>query len=418
MAESELPTPKEPLKIDQPEHNSDSHKGIQTDLEPQHGEKPSGFYVPYLIGSLVMIMLSLFLIGFFPRYFHSKTLNQAAALQELPKVVTMKLKEETKAMQLVLPSSLEAIRVTPIWARVDGYLKQFFVDIGDHVKEGDLLAVIETPEIDQQVDQAKAELASAVSKREIASISAERWQDLYKHNPQAISSQEVDERKATYTSTTADVNSAEANLKRLQETQEFKNILAPFDGVIIERDIDMGSLITAGSNGTPQQLFKIAKEDVLRVFVNVPQYYFRSIHNGLTADVIIREFPERVFKGVVARNARALDPTARTLLTEVHIDNKEGILFPGLYAMVNFNLVSDTVRFIVPTAAVIIRADTPQLALVNAEGIVQLKPVRISLDKGSQMEIMDGLKEGDEIVINPNEKIKDGVKIQVLDSNN
>lgn len=369
----------------------------------------------YLIGTAALVLVGLFALGYYPRYVHSQKLEKAADREDLPVVVTEILKPENKAIHLVLPSSLEAIRVTPIWARTNGYLNRFLVDIGDHVKQGQLLAVIETPEVDKQVDQARADLASSIAKLNIAKVSFDRWQDLYQYNKEAISEQEVDERKATYQSAVADVNSAKANLKRLIKTQQFKNIYAPFDGVIIERNIDQGSLVSAGSNGTPQQLFRIAKIDVLRAFVNVPQYNFRSIRNGLTAGVNIREFPDQVFKGEVVRNAQALDPIARTLLTEIHIDNKEGTLVPGLYAEVKFTLTPDTLRFIVPTEAVIIRSGQPQIAVLKKDNVVELKTVKIGHDMGSKMEIMDGLQENEVIVINPNEKIKSGVKVKILD---
>jgi RND family efflux transporter MFP subunit len=385
--------------------------------EPENkNQTPSKRRAFYLIGGLAVLLLTLFLLGFFPRYFQRQRLDQAAAKEELPSVVTMQLKPEGKTTGLVLPSSLEAIRVTPIWARTNGYLSDFLVDIGDRVKEGDLLAVIDTPEIDRQVDQAKADLAAAISRREIARITSDRWSELYKHNQEAISVQEVDERKATYDSAVSDVNSAQANLNRLLQIQEFKNIYAPFDGIITERDIDLGSLISAGSNGAPQQLFKIAKVDVLRAFVSVPQYNFRSIHNGLPAEVIIREFPDQIFPGTVVRNAQALDPIARTLLTEVDVDNKDGILVPGLYAEVKFNLSSDIMRFLVPTEAVIIRSGKPQVAILNKDQIVELKTVKIGHDLGSKMEIMDGLNENETIIINPNEKIKEGVRVKILAS--
>lgn len=368
-----------------------------------------------LISLVAILLAGLFIAGYLPRYRHEKKIDHKAAKEIYPVVRTMALKAESPHVNIVLPSSLQAIRETPIWARTNGYLNDLYVDIGDHVKQGRLLAVIDTPEVDKQVDQARADLANSIAKLNIARVTTDRWEALYKHNSEAISEQEVQERRATFLSAEADVNSAKANLRRLIKTQQFKNIYAPFDGVITERNIDLGSLISAGSNGMPQQLFKIAKIDILRAFVNVPQYNFRSIKNGLPADVVIREFPDRVFPGVIVRNAQALDPIARTMLTEVHINNKDGVLVPGLYTEVKFNLKEDGVRFIVPIEAIIIRSGLPEVALLNKDNVVQLKTVKIGHDMGNKMEIMDGLKENDVIVVNPNEKIRNGVKVKVLE---
>lgn len=405
------------MKEDPIENDGSAEKKLKDPCEDIKHEEPVGGHLRsrFIIGA-ALVIAALCAIGFLPRYFHWKELEDQASKEGLVYVRTMSVKPDTASLELVLPSSTEAIRITPLWARTDGYLSNFFADIGDVVKEGQLLAVIDTPEVDQQVDQAKADLASAIARRDIARISADRWQDLYNHNPKAISTQEVDERNSTYTSAKADVIAAEANLKRLEKLQGFKNIYAPFNGVIIERDIDIGSLITAGSNGNPQQLFRIAKTDILRVFVQVPQYYFRMIFYGQTADVLIREFPDRVFKGVVARTSKALDPIARTLLTEVHIDNKERLLFPGLYANVKFTLQADTPRFIIPTEAVIIRAGDPQVAVVRDDHTIELRTVKIGLDMGKSMEIIDGLKDKDVIVINPTDKIRNGTHVQIMDN--
>lgn len=376
-------------------------------------EVPKGHRHRYIIALTVLLISALFFIGYFPRHVQHKKLKLAAQAVAAPVVRTLKVTPDNKKVRLILPSSTEAIHVTPIWARTNGYLNQFLVDIGDSVKEGQLLATIDTPEVDQQLHQARADLVSAIARRDIARITAERWVDLYQHNSEAISKQEVDERKAAYDSAVADVLSAEANVQRLEKIQGFKNIYAPFDGIITQRDIDNGSLITEGSNGMPQELFKIAETDIIRVFVNVPQTFFRSIQDGLKADILIREFPGKIFPGFVARTAKALDPIARTLLTEVHVMNKSGEILTGLYAEVQFLLTLDTLHFIVPTDALIIRTGEPQIAVLDAQRKVQLKTVKIGNDMGSTVEIIAGLQEGDIIVVNPNEKIKNGVQVDV-----
>ncbi|MCE5316501.1 MAG: efflux RND transporter periplasmic adaptor subunit [Parachlamydia sp.] len=399
-------------------NSEDSHlPAPEEDEEEVMAEPIRRSYHRYIYIALTALLITgLFLLGYFPRRMQTRKLDQAAKVEEVPVVKTLKVTPDTKEIELVLPSSTDAIRETPIWARTNGYLDRLLVDIGDHVKEGQPLATLDTPEVDQQLHQARADLVSFQAKQEIARISAERWMDLFKHNSEAISAQEVDERKATYNSAIADVISAQANVQRLEKIQGFKVIYAPFDGIITQRDIDIGSLISAGSNGAPQELFKIAKTDVIRVFVNVPQPFFRSIQDGLSADVIIREFPGRIFPGFVARTAKALDPIARTLLTEVHVENKNGEILTGLYAEVRFNLKSDKKRFIVPTEALIIRSGAPQIAILDSKDTVHLKTVKIGNDMGSKIEIVDGLQDGDIIVVNPTEKIREGVQVKVAKS--
>lgn len=370
---------------------------------------------PYLIGSVIILIIALFLLGLFPRLALWKEITKTAEEKILPSVVVINAKSEKKPISLVLPSSTYAMRTTPIWARVDGYLENFFVDIGDRVEENQLLAVIDTPEIDKQVLQAKADLLRAQAQLEIAAISAHRWEELYHRNAEAVPKQEVDERAATLSSSQANVEAFQANLQRLEKLQAFKDIIAPFRGIITERDIDIGSLITSGSAGTnPLQLFVIQKIDVLRVFVNVPQYFFRLIKDGGTADVTIQEFPGKVFKGTIARTSGALDPIARTLLTEVHIDNKDYMLTTGLYAEVTFSLIPDEEYFIIPTNAVIIRSGDPKVAILDENDVAKIVPVTLGRDFGKTIEITSGLHENDRVVIDPNENVKTGTKVRVL----
>jgi RND family efflux transporter MFP subunit len=368
----------------------------------------------FLILGIFILLAGLFILGFLPRFFQTKKIDGIAALDPLPSATVMVAKQTDKPLEFILPSSTEALHVTPIWARTNGYLVDLAVDIGDVVKEGELLALLDTPEVDQQYDQAVSELASAEGSKDIAKISSDRWQELYKKNAQAISKQEVDERTVAYKVAGDNVLSAQANVLRLQKLRDFKNIVAPFNGIIIERNVDLGSLITAGSNGNPQKLFVIAETDIIRVFVSVPQYFFRSIKEGVEGVVTIREFPNEKFMAKVVRYAKALDPVARTMLTELHIDNKDGKILAGLYAEVRFVLKPDVPYFIVPTQAVIIRAGDPKVAIVDENDVVHLKPVKIGLDYGKTLEIVEGINENDRIVINPNEKIREGVKVEVI----
>lgn len=368
----------------------------------------------YLMLGVAIFLVALFLYGFLPRMTQWDKIQAIADDPTLPSVTIEIANSEKKPLILVLPSVSQALFVTPIWARVDGYLSQFLVDIGDHVDQDQLLAVIDTPEVDKQLSQAKADLLSSKAKLNIAKISAERWQNLFSRNPQAVSTQEVDERLATLLAGEADVKALEANVERLEKVQGFNRILAPFKGKIIERNIDLGSLITAGSNGNPQQLFKIADDKIIRIFVYVPQYYFRRIQAGMPTDVIVREFPGQVFSGIVIRTAQALDPVSRTLLTEIHIDNEKGTLIPGLYTEVRFLIEPEGAFFIIPTRAVIIRNGGPMVALLESNNTAKLVKVVLGRDFGKTMEITSGLKEGDHIITNPTDKIKEGVQVQVI----
>lgn len=376
--------------------------------------KPFSHFFVYALIAAVSIIIILFLIGIIPRIQLQDELAKEAAKISLPRVTVMEAKGIDTPSELILPSSIDAINMTPIWSRVSGYIKTFYHDIGDKVKKGTILAEIETPELDQQFSQAVADIAVAMARKNIAEITADRWKDLYKEDPEAISKQDVDQKIADLEAAVAAVAAAEANALRLKETLDFKFIQAPFDGIIISRNIDIGSLITAGSSNSPQQLFKIARSDILRVFVNVPQRFFRQIQKNLAAEVTINEFQGHVFAGKVARYAKALDPIARTLLTEVHIKNPKGELYVGLYAQVKFLLKPETPYFLIPTSALLIRAQGPQIAIVDANHIVHIKPVVLGLDYGKMIEIISGLQEHDQIITVLSDKIVEGAKVEIV----
>lgn len=385
-------------------------------MEPinSNNDKSNKKFSWIIIGSVALLIVVFLLFGFLSRIAQWKQNEALANQNEEISVAVLIVQADKKPTELLLPSTTEGIRYTPIWARVDGYIGKLLVDIGDVVNEGQLLAVIETPETEEQLLQANADLNSALARLEIAQISAKRWQDLYKRNPQAVSSQEVDERTTTLLAATADVKSFQSNVERLEKIISFNQIVAPFQGTITERDIDLGSLITAGSSGSPQQLFTIAKLDVIRVFVNVPQAFFRLISVGQNTKVTIQEYPSVEFTGTVIRTAGALAPLARTLLTEIHIDNRDGRLMPGLYATVRFLLIPDTEYFIIPTSAVIIRNAGPYVAVIDEHDIVTIKPIKLGRDYGKTMQITSGLNENDRVVTNPGDSIQNGVHVHVV----
>ncbi len=368
----------------------------------------------FLIPGLTFLVL---LCLFIPFYFHYRFREENAVLLSKekarpPLVQVMRIYPENKETELILPSFLEAINITPIWARTNGYLSNWMVDIGDKVKAGDLLACIDTPDVDQEVVQAEGDLGAAIAKESIAKITAERGTSLYKHNPEAISKEEVDQMITAHHQAIADVEGAKGRLGRFKYLQGFKNLYAPFDGTIIERDIDIGSLITEGSNHNTQQIFQIAKSDILRAFVNVPQNYFHLIKNGMEAEVTIPQFPKKIFIGRIDRNAGALDPVARTLLTQVNLVNKKDELLPGLYAEVKFKFPAEKKNFVVPVEAVIIRSGPPYIAVVDSHNKVHLQEVKIGRDYGSHVEIVQGLSNGDEIISRATDRIREGMEIR------
>jgi RND family efflux transporter MFP subunit len=368
----------------------------------------------WLIFLTLCILAGLFILGWSSRLANNRRVNALAAENDVPRVTLMNLKPNTNPITLILPTSAQGLHFTPIWARVNGYLMRYLVDIGDRVKEGDLLAEIDTPETDQELGQAKATLENSIAERDIAKITSDRWQKLWDKNKEAVSKQEVDQYHANLQAAEATVQANMKNVERLTYEQQFKFVYAPFDGIITQRTTDIGMLVYGSLNGTPQELYQIARTDYIRFYVDVPQTYFRQIKVGLEAEINILQMPGKVFKGTVIRFAKALDPVARTLLTEIDVPNPGGVLYTGLYGQVKFLIYPAEMNFIIPTAAVIIRATKPQVAVVDQGDIVHLKTVLIGRDYGNQVEISSGLNEQDRIITVPTARIKEGVKVQIL----
>ncbi len=385
-------------------------KRDQTDL-PAPQKKRGGLIVIIVV---IAVLILLFLLGGMPRFLQRHHLNAIAKEHRLPRVATMKIKANDQPIELVLPSSAQAWHITPIWARVNGYLIRYLVDIGDHVREGELLAEIDTPETDEQVAQAQADLLTSLAQQEIAKITYDRWNALWKKNREAVSKQEVDQYTSNYQAAEAVVLANKKNVSRLVYQQNFKYIYAPFEGVITQRNVDVGSLIYGSVNGTPQELFEIAQTHTIRFFVDVPQNYFTQIKEGIETEVTVPEFPGTIFKGIVTRYAKALDPTARTLLTEVDVKNPDGLLYAGLFGKVKFFLKPGVINFIIPTTAVIIRSGAPHVAVIDDQQMVHLKKVKIGRDYGKQMEIIWGLAENDNIITLPSDQIVEGIKVEAI----
>jgi len=317
--------------------------------------------------------------------------------------------------QLILPGNVQSYVESPIYARTNGYLKKWYKDIGSHVKEGELLAEIDTPEVDAQLAQAKADLGTAQANVKLAAVTAQRYEGLLKSD--AVSKQEVDNYTGDYAAKQAMVLSAEANVKRLEEMESFKHVYAPFSGVITQRNVDIGTLINAGNGGNAKEMFDLAQTDPLRVYVSVPQTYVPSINMGLKACLQLTEFPDRKFCGQVVRTANAVDPTSRTLLTEVDVPNPSGTLLQGEYAEVHFDVQLTGNRLSVPINALLFRPEGTLVAVVGPGNRLILKKLTIGRDFGDSVEVLQGIEPQDAIVINPPDSLENGQQVTLTGKN-
>ena len=328
-----------------------------------------------------------------------------------PAVSVIHPKRGAPEREIILPGNIEAFTDAPIYARTNGYLKKWYFDIGSHVKAGQLLAEIDTPEVDQQLQQARADLATSEANYRLSEITSRRYQEL--KNTDSVSKQDVDNAMGDFEAKKAMVNSARSNVKRLEELESFSKIYAPFDGAITARKTDVGQLIDSGTNGgMARELFHMAATRKLRVYVSVPQQYSQSAKPGLTADLTLAEFPGRRFKGTLVRNANAIDTASRTLLIEVDVDNPTGELLPGAYAEVHLQLPSDVPTFILPVNTLIFRSEGLQVATIQGDRAV-LSRITVGRDFGSEVEVISGLSGQEDIIINPPDSLVSGEKVRV-----
>lgn len=316
------------------------------------------------------------------------------------------------SQEITLPGNVQAFTETPIYARTNGYLKSWHFDIGAHVTRGQLLAEIETPEVDKQLQQARADLETAKANLNLAKSTAERWQALLQSN--SVSKQETDEKISDLSVKQAAYEGSAANVNRLEDLQSFQKVYAPFDGVVTARNTDFGALVSAGVNGTGKELFHLAAIRKLRVFVNVPQTYSRASRPGAVAAITVAEFPGKTFRGVLARTANSIDPASRTLLTEVDIDNPSGELLPGTYVSVHLKLPGEVRSLILPSNTLIFRSEGLRVAVVR-NGHAQLVPVTVGRDYGDRVEVLSGIKPGDAVVADPSDSLIDGTPVRLPD---
>jgi len=347
-------------------------------------------------------------------YFRQRPSPAVSAASPLMLVKVSPAERGSSERTLALPGDITAFEDSPVYARVNGYVKKWTVDIGARVKAGDLLAEIETPELDQQLRQTQALVIQAKANAEIARITYQRYLGLVKIN--AVSQQDVDASLAAAEARKADVAAAEAEVGRLTAMTAFQKIYAPFDGVIGARNLakaTTGALIDLGSHDVKGWLYRIYRMDPVRVYVTVPQNYLPMIKDGLTVEVLVSQYNDRAFAGRVVRNAAALDATSRTILVEVQVPNPDGILLPGMYSTAHFKLVDPAPPIVVPDSSIIVLADGPQIAVLDKDDIVHIRKVRLGRDFGRTVEILTGCEPGERIVDSPSDLLKQGMKVRV-----
>lgn len=361
----------------------------------------------------VVVVALLFLSGILPRVKARSTLSRETRELAVPTVNVVQPKKSAPAQEVVLPANVQAYVDAPIYARTNGYLKRWYADIGARVNKGQLLAEIDTPEVDQQLRQTKADLATAVANRDLSKITADRYQDLLKTD--SVSKQDADNAAGDYSAKQATVQSGEANVRRLQELTSFQKIYAPFDGVITARNTDIGALIDSGSaGGSRSELFHMSQPDKLRVYVNVPQQYSQAAKPGMTADLVLAEFPGRRFQGTLVRTADAIDPTSRTLLVEISVNNPTGTLFTGSYAEVHLKLPTPTSSYLLPANTLLFRAEGLRVGVVNDQQKAELRQITLGHDFGSDVEVLAGITGTENVIVNPPDSLVDGESVRIV----
>jgi RND family efflux transporter MFP subunit len=364
----------------------------------------------FLLALLAVALLIIF--GILPRIQARTALRQETLRMAVPTVAVVQPKRSAPAQEIILPANVQAFSDAPIYARTNGYLKRWYVDLGSRVQSGQLLAEIDTPEVNQQLRQARADLATSQANLNLSKITADRYAGLLKTD--SVSKQESDNAAGDFEAKGAALQSAQANVKRLEELQSFQKIYAPFSGVITARNTDVGALINSGSTGgNGNELFHIAQPDKLRVYVSVPQIYSQAAKPGLTADLTLAEFPGRRFQGKLVRTANAIDPTSRTLLVEIAVDNPTGQLFTGSYAEVHFKLPTPTSSLILPVNTLLFRSEGLRVATVGQGQKVELKQITIGHDFGSEVEVVAGLSGNENVIVNPPDSVVDGEPVRV-----
>jgi RND family efflux transporter MFP subunit len=382
-----------------PEPETIEEQTVRPSSEGFHPRPGARRRTAVLVAAAALVALALMIYsGIHSRAAAESRLTQRTQEAAIPTVAVVFPREGAPTQEIVLPGNTQAFSDAPIYARTSGYLKRWYFDIGAHVQKGQLLAEIETPEVDQQLLQARADLDTAQANLNIAKITASRWQDLVSTG--SVSQQETDQAVSNLSAVKAAAESSSANVRRLEQLQSFERIYAPFDGIITARNTDIGALIDAGANTQPRELFHIAAIRTLRLYVSVPEVDSRAAQSGAPATLTLDEFPGQTFHGTLVRNANSIDIASRTLLVEVDVDNPAGQLLPGAYAFVHLKLLDKTRSVTIPSNTLIFRK----------EGLV---PVKISRDYGNSVEIVSGLQPTDAVIVDPSDSLVAGMPVRL-----
>jgi len=368
--------------------------------------KLRGLFLVLLLGALVVGYV--IYTGLTSRARANSSLASETLANSVPTVATVHPKVTNGGQEVVLPGNMQAFVDTPIWARSSGYLKQWHADIGAPVKRGELLAEIEAPEIDQQLQQSRAQLNTSQANLKLAQITAERYNGLFKTD--SVAKQDVDNAVQAAAARTADVTSAQANVSRLEQLVAYEKVYAPFDGVITARNVDVGALVNADTNTAGKELFHLASNTTLRVYISVPEAYSRAAKPGVTANLTLSEYPGRQFQGLVVRNAKSIDVNSRTLLVEVDVKNPTSELLPGSYASVHLKLPSKIEAVTVPSNTLLFRSEGLRIAVVR-NGKAELVPVILGRDYGDEVEVVSGIQAQDAVIVNPSDSIVPGQQV-------
>jgi RND family efflux transporter MFP subunit len=356
------------------------------------------------------IVAAVVIFGISARRGSQRTLEKETAAAAIPSVNVVYPSASSLSSEIALPGNTQAFIDSPIYSRTSGYPKDWYFDIGAHVRKGQLMATIETPELDQQLQVAQADLKSAQANLDLANTTATRYQNLLKTN--SVSKQETDVATSDAAAKKAAVDASMANVRRLEQLQSFEKVYAPFDGIVTARNTDIGRLISAGQNTTPQELFHLAAIGKLRVYVAVPEAYSSAIKDGGKATLTLDEFPGRVFEGTIARNSNAIDQSTRTLNVEVDVDNPKGELLPGAYVFVHFKVPQHAAGLTLPSNTLLFRSEGLQVGVVR-NGRVRLVPVKIARDAGATVEIASGLTPDDPVILDPSDSLTSGQEVQI-----
>ncbi len=377
----------------------------QTPPRPAKGKRLLWFLVvPVLLACSALLTA-------YARRTSSATLAATTATLASQNVNVIHAELGSPVTDLTVPGTVQAFSESPIYARINGYLRVWYVDIGAHVRKGQLLAVIDAPEVDQELNHARAMLAEARATLQLAQVTAPRYQDLIKSN--SVSQQEVDQNNQNLASQGANVQAAAAEVSRLEQMQGFEKIYAPFGGVITARKTEVGDLINAGNSGLGAELFRISNITTMRVYVNVPEVYSEPIAPGVRASMEVASLSNRQFTGTVARTSNAIGVNSRTLLTEVDVPNPKGELFPGAYAQVHFHLSLKVVPLVLPGNTILLQAQGPQVGVVNGQNHVELRTVTLGRDFGTTIEVLSGISQSDAVIANPPDYLVNGMSVAV-----